>query len=130
MASVRSHTYLARSADEVWKVVSDPVGLVAWFPNVVNVTLDGPVRTVEVTGGIQVQEEIVTNNGELRRFQYRLLPGPVPIEGHLATVDVLESGEGSIVVYGVDVSPDALGQPMQDTVAGAVQGLKQHLEAG
>ena len=130
MASVRAHATVARSADDVWKVISDSSQLPSWFPNVVSVSLEGTVRTVEVVGGMTVKEEIVTNDDELRRFQYRLLPGPVPVESHLATVDVLESGDGSIVVYGVDVKPDALGPGLSDMVAGAVQGLQKFVAGG
>ena len=34
----------------------------------------------------------------------------------------------SLVVYGVDVQPEAFGAAMQQTVDGAVAGLKAHIE--
>lgn len=40
-------------------------------------------------GGMELVEEIVTVDDELRRFQYRITEGPMPLEFHLGTVDVL-----------------------------------------
>ena len=129
MATARAHARIDRSAQDVWAAVSDPVGIAAWFPGVAACTLDGDVRHVTTTNGVEVDEEIVTNDAGLRRFQYSLRPGPVPLEQHLATVDVIEDGDGSLVVYSCDVRPDELGPAMQQSADGAVDGLKRHLEA-
>jgi Polyketide cyclase / dehydrase and lipid transport len=129
MASARAHTRIARSTDDVWSAVSDATGIAAWFPGVAICTLDGNVRHVATIRAVEVDEEIVTNDAGLRRFQYRLRPGPVPVEHHLATIDVIEDGVGSLVVYSCDVAPDALGPAMQQTLDTVVVGLKRHLEA-
>jgi len=39
----------------------------------------------------------VTNDPELRRFQYRIVGGGMPVESHIGTVDMREDGGGSIV---------------------------------
>lgn len=127
MATVRAHARISRPADEVWKVVSN-AGSMEWFPGVEASSLEGSVRTVTFEGGIEVQEEIVTNDDELRRFQYRIVGGALPVDFHLGTVDVLEDGDGSIVVYGTDVQPDNLGKVIGPSTASAVAGLKKHLE--
>ena len=128
MATARAHIRIDRPADEVWQAVTDPTLIKDWFPGLSDCTADGNVRHVTTTTGIEVDEEIVTNDESLRRFQYRLLPGPVPVEQHLATLDVIGDGDGTIVVYGVDVEPEAFGAAMQQTVDGAVAGLKAHVE--
>lgn len=130
MATARAHAHITRPVGEVWPLVADPNGIVSWFPGLQACTYADGVRHVTTETGVEVDEEIVTNDAELRRFQYRLRPGPVPVEQHLATVDVLDDGAGgSIVVYSVDVAPDALGAAMQSTVAGAVAGLKVRAES-
>lgn len=128
MATARAHIRIARPAAEVWQAVSDPTAIKHWFPGVAECVAAGDVRHVSTTTGVEVDERIVANDATLRRFQYALLPGAVPVESHLATVDVIEDGEGALVVYGVDVLPDALGSAMQSTVEGAVAGLREHLE--
>jgi hypothetical protein len=128
MASVRSHARIQCPPEEAWAAVSDPEALPGWFPGVVGSTLHGDIRTVEMASGISVEERIVTNDSQLRRFQYKLLPGVVPVEDHLGTVDVIDDGDGCLVIYSADVQPDAMGPNMQASVTGAVQGLKEMLE--
>ena len=85
-----------------------------------------------------ITEEIVTVDDDLRRFQYSITEMPIPVEYHLSTIDVLEDGDGTLIVYGVDVQPDMLeGHPRpHDRRRGrgdeeALRGLTQHvLEPG
>ena len=127
MATIRAHTRINRSADEVWKVVSD-AGSMEWFPGVDGSVLNGTTRTVTFSGGINVDEAIVTSDDELRRFQYRIVGGALPVDFHLGTVDVLEDGDGSLVVYSTEIEPDGLRDIMNKSIARAVDGLKAHLE--
>src|SRR5436305_10424510 len=127
MATIREHARITRPADEVWKVVSD-AGSMEWFPGVESCSLSGTTRTVTFSGGIEVQEEIVTNDDELRRLQYRIVGGALPVEFHLGTIDVLEDGDGSLVIYSTDVAPDGFAKPMGSSLRAAVAGLKQHFE--
>jgi len=128
MASIRLHAHIARSADDVWKEITDPTALTAWFPDVTDCTLRDDVRTV-YKADVSVDEQIVTNDTRLRRLQYRVLPGQGPVESHLATVDVIESGDGSIVIYATDVTPDAVAAWIEEILAAAVEGLKKYLES-
>ena len=112
------------------KAITDPNAIEGWFPGVASCTNADGVRHVVTSSGVEVDEVIVTNDGTLRRFQYSLQPGVVPIEQHLATVDVLDDGVGALVVYSVDVQPDAMAAPMQQTIEAAVAGLKDHVERG
>jgi uncharacterized protein YndB with AHSA1/START domain len=129
MATARGHIRIDRPAADVWQAIADPTLIKDWFPGLSDCTADGSgVRHVTTSNGREVDEEIVTNDASLRRFQYRLLPGAVPVEQHLATVDVIEDGNGSLVVYGVDVQPEAFGPAMQQTVDAALAGLKAHVE--
>jgi hypothetical protein len=128
MATARAHTRIARPPEEVWQVVADPTGITKWFPSIAACTLEGDVRHVTTTNGIEVDERVVTNDAALRRFQYSIVPGPVPVESHLNTIDVLDDPGGSLVVYSCDVSPDALKAAMQQSIDGAVAALKQYVE--
>ena len=128
MATIRHHTRIARKPDEVWAQVSDPVALKSWFPGLTDATVKGNVRTISM-GDLQIDEEIVTNDADLRRFQYRISGGPVQPEYHLGTVDVLDDADGSLVVYSTDVQPDELKDLFDGTISGAVQGLKSALES-
>src|SRR3954452_4746114 len=127
MATIRKEARINRSADEVWKVVSD-AGSMDWFPGIESCTLSGTTRTVTFSGGITVEEQIVTNDDELRRLQYRIVGGAMPVESHLGTIDVLEDGDGALVIYSTDVEPDGFLKPMRSSTRAAVEQLKKHLE--
>jgi len=129
MATARSHAYIARPADEVWALIGDPGRITDWFPGVAACAVDGTVRHVTTSTGVEVDEDIVTNDSGLRRFQYSLRPGVVPVDHHLNTIDVIEDGDGSLVIYSSDVAPDGLGPAMQQSVEGAVGGLKRYIES-
>lgn len=107
MASIRHHARIARPADEVWALVSDPAGIADWLPGVDSCTFDGEVRTVG-TMGIEIKERIVVSDPVLRRFQYSIVDGPMVPELHVATIDVIEEGDGCLVVYSCDLRPDDL----------------------
>jgi hypothetical protein len=47
MASLRTTVRIDRSADEVWKVVSDPAAISAWFPGVEHATAGHGTRRGE-----------------------------------------------------------------------------------
>jgi carbon monoxide dehydrogenase subunit G len=129
MASLRTHVRIARPADEVWKVVSDPAGISTWFPGIEHATATDGARSCTLAGGTQLEEDIVNVDGSLRRFQYRITGG-MPVEHHLGTVDVLEDGDDSaIVVYSTEITPDGLADVMGPSIEGGVAGLKTHLEA-
>jgi len=128
MATIRHHTHINRSPDEVWKVVSDAGAISAWFPGIDISSADEDSRRCSM-GGVELVEEIVTVDDELRRFQYRITEGPMPLEFHLGTVDVLPDGDGSLVVYSTEVQPDEAKAMIDPAIAGGVEGLRAHLES-
>jgi uncharacterized protein YndB with AHSA1/START domain len=128
MGTSRAHMRISRPVDDVWAAITDPAAIVSWFPGVAACTVSDGLRHVRTSTGLEVDEAIITNDGALHRFQYSLLPGAVPVERHLATVDVIEDGTGSLVIYSADVAPDSAAPAMQRTVEAAVSGLKAHIE--
>lgn len=127
MATVRKHIRIDRPVDEVWRVVSDVGAIADWFPMIESSSASGSSRTCTMAGGGELEEEIVTNDSELRRLQYRITKG-VPLEYHLATVDVLEDGDGALVIYSADVQPAEAADVMGASFESGLEGLKAHLE--
>ncbi len=110
MATIRSSITVDRSVDDVWKLIADAGTINEWFPLVEeSAMLDDNHRTVTLRGGgIRLTEEIITNDADLRRFQYRIIDGDLPIEHHIGTIDVIEVEGKSLVVYSTDVEPAEL----------------------
>ncbi|WP_219418709.1 SRPBCC family protein [Pseudonocardia nigra] len=129
MATLRTHLTIDRPADEVWSVVSDAGNISAWFPMVKTSTASGDQRHCELDGGVPLDEEIVTNDSQLRRFQYRIVGGGVPAESHLGTVDVLDQDGSSLVVYSTEVTPDELAATLGPAIEDGLRGLKNYCES-
>lgn len=128
MATIRHHARIDRGADDVWDLVKDFGGLGAWFPGVDSCTLEGTDRTVG-TMGIEVIERLLISDDDLRRLQYSIVGGAMTPEHHVATIDVIEDGEGSLVVYSCDLQPDELRDLIDPIYGGATEALKAHFES-
>jgi hypothetical protein len=128
MATIGYDTHINRSPDDVWKVVSDAGAISAWFPGIDTSSADADTRRCSM-GDVELVEEIVTVDDELRRFQYRIIEGPMPLVFHLGTVDVLPDGDGSLVIYSTEVKPDEAKAMVDPAIAGGVEGLRAHLES-
>jgi hypothetical protein len=129
VSSLRYHTRINRPADEVWKVVNDAGSIADWFPGIEKSSISGNIRTLEMGPGITLEEEVVNSDDTLRRFQYSIMGGPFVPEYHLGTVDVIEDGDASLVVYGTEIRPDDLAAVVGPAIEAAVVALKAHLEA-
>lgn len=127
MATIRHHVHINASPDDVWKVVSNSAGMPDYFPGVKSVIIEGNQRTVDL-GGLELVEEIVTSDDEMRRFQYRIVGGPMVPEYHLGTIDVLADGDGALLIYGTEVLPDAAKAMIDPSIEGAVASIKAHIE--
>lgn len=129
MATLRTHLTIDRPADEVWSVVSDAGNISAWFPMVQKSEAGGGERHCVLDGDVPLDEEIVTNDGGLRRFQYRITGGGVPVTSHLGTVDVLDQGGTSLVVYSTEVTPDEVAGTLGPAIEDGLRGLKTYCES-
>lgn len=129
MATLRTHLSINRPADDVWSVVSDAGAISAWFPMVATSEATGDRRTCVLDGDVPLEEEIVTNDAVLRRFQYRITGGGVPVSSHLGTIDVIAQGDSSLVVYSTEVTPDEIAGTLGPAIEDGLRGLKTHCEA-
>jgi hypothetical protein len=128
MATIRHHAHIARPAAEVWAIVEDPGDIDSWLPGIDACTLDGDVRTIS-TMGIEIKEQILVNDPELRRMQYTIVAGPVQPEHHLATIDVIENGDETVFVYSCDVRPDDLGALFDGVYKAGAEAIKERAES-
>lgn len=127
MATIRHHVRIETPADEVWEIVSDPAGISEWADGIDACTFDGTARTITAMG-TEIVEEIVTNDDELRRLQYSITEGPLPVEHHIATIDVIEDGDTALLVYSCDVRPDELKEFMDGLLGNLANQIKAAAE--
>jgi len=126
MATSRSHVRISRSPDDVWAVLRDPMRIVEWFPGITGVSMDGDVRTIVMASGLPVHEDIVTIDHRLRRFQYKIT-GPLPVNFHLATMDVIDIGSPdapeTLLVYSTEIMPDPMSFVLDGATSTAIANL-------
>ncbi|GAA3251040.1 hypothetical protein GCM10017691_63510 [Pseudonocardia petroleophila] len=128
MTSLRSHVVIDATPDTVWQLVSDTANIADWFPAMRSSSGDGTHRTVVLQDGSRLDEIVVNSDPVLRRFQYRIVGGDLPVEYHLGTVDVIEVNAGrSVVVYTTEIEPVTLAEAFEGAISGAVQELPKHL---
>ena len=106
MARGISEIDIARSADDVWAVAGDFGGLASWMPGIERCTVEGDVRTVDMSG-MKIGERLVRRDDATREIVYSIASGPAPVDHHEATITVIPAGDGSHVTWAVDVEPDA-----------------------
>jgi carbon monoxide dehydrogenase subunit G len=128
MATLRETIHIDAPPAKVWAEVREPLGLITWMPGIDDGEMVGNARKLKM-GEITVTEEIVTVDDDLRRFQYSITEMPVPVEMHVSTIDVLPDGDGTLLIYGVDVKPDELAGILAPAIQGAAAGIKKHVES-
>lgn len=129
MATLRREIRINASADDVWQVVGRPELLHLWFPGIVDCTVTGNTRVITTASGIPMPEEIITNDALQHRFQYRIT-APL-FSNHLATVDVIDLGDGtSLVVYSTDAEPAVMALVIGGATTGALEELERQFAAG
>lgn len=127
--TVRRQVRIARSADEVWSLLGDPARIHEWFPGIVASSVDGTMRVITTGSGIPMPEEIVTNDGLQRRFQYRIT-API-VREHLSTLDVIDLGDGtSLAMYSADADPATMALVIAGAAGNALEHARQLLENG
>ena len=127
-ASQRRQRIIGVSAERAWALVSRPELLHLWFPGIASCVVDGDHRTVTTGMGLQMPEDILTNDGLQRRFQYRITSPP--FREHLASIDVIPLDEGScLVTYASDADPATMAVILGGAMEGALAELARQLEA-
>ena len=128
MSPLRSSILLNHDATSVWQVIRDVPNISRWFPRMVSSSGDQRRRTVVLSDGSKLIEEIVTLDDGLRRMQYRAVDGDLPINDHLGTVDVFEIDSArTLVAYSTEIEPPELADAFHTAIEEAVQNLPNFL---
>jgi mxaD protein len=128
MGRAQAEITIARPADEVWAVVGDFGGLAGWMPGIESCLLEGDDRVV-VMGGMEIVERLMRRDDVGRVLMYGIVGGPVPVQGHEATITVEPDGDGCRVTWAVAVEPDSMIDLFVQTYQQGLAALKAHAEA-
>ena len=124
MGPVRRHAFVECNADKVWSFVGAPERLHEWFP-ITECRVEGNKRWITLAAGIVFEEDIVTLDHDLRRFQYKIVNNSL-IKFHLGTVDVIPDGDiRCLVIYSTDMDPEVLALPIAGAASLGLEKVKQ-----
>jgi len=124
VGTVRRHAFVECNADTVWAFVGAPERLHEWFP-ITECRVEGNKRWITLAAGIIFEEDIVTLDHDLRRFQYKIVNNPL-IKFHLGTVDVIPDGENRcMVMYSTDMDPEVLALPIGGAAGVGIAKVKE-----
>ena len=108
--------------------MGDPARLHEWFPTTAT-EVAGNKRWVSLASGLKFEEDIVTLDHDLRRFQYTIVNNPI-VKSHLGTVDVIPDGDRRcIVVYSTDADPEVMALMIAGAAGDGLTRLKSLMEA-
>ena len=124
MGTVRRHAFVDCNADKVWSFVGAPERLHEWFP-ITECRVEGNKRWITLAAGIVFEEDIITLDQDLRRFQYRIVNNSL-IKFHLGTVDVIPDGDNRcLMMYSTDMDPEVLALPIAGAASLGLEKVKQ-----
>ena len=129
MASHKAEASIARSPDDVWKLIREFDAVGDYMPGIDSCTVDGDVRTVGMMG-IEIKEQLRDLDDDTRSISYSIIESPMAnMVSHLCTIAVEAEGDGTHLTWTVDVEPDELLAIFQGVYDGAVAALKAQLES-
>jgi hypothetical protein len=122
MSEVRRSVRLPASAARVWTTIGDFNALPAWHPAVERSDLSdgGRTRTLYLAGGGRIVEGLDEHDSAARRYRYRFIESPLPIENYRSVLSVRDEGaDGCTVEWQGDfTADDAMRARMETAVAG------------
>ena len=132
MASIRREVLIDAPPAEVWDAVRDfgrlDERVMRGFVSECRLH-DERTRTITFANGIRLREELLGLDEEARRFAYRIVDGPLPLEHHSGSVQVFDAGdEGALVVWISDVLPDDYAGAFADVMDQGLAVMKRTLE--
>ncbi len=124
MAETHAETFVARDADEVWKVVGNFQGIKDWFPGLQDVKADGDdVRVIAMGPGVEVRETLLSRDDANRRLTYKVESALFTANKYETTLSVTPTDGGCVAALDAVLDPDDMAALIGPVYENAVQGI-------
>jgi carbon monoxide dehydrogenase subunit G len=136
MVSVKVSERVEASAEKVWELLRDFGGVQRFSPAIEKVTVRGSgvgaVRTLQVPGGVSLEERLEAFDDGGRRLSYSIVAGPIPVTGYLATIEVKDEGKACRVDWSSQFEPKGISDEqargmIEGVYKGGIAGIKKTL---
>ena len=125
MKILREEFELNCSANELWEILSD-VGRSDWVPSIEEIKLNDDCRYFEMEGMGKITEKILKCDEQEMILQYSAIETPVPIEHHLATMQIFPISEQKCsLTWITEISPDTFSNGIHQAMLASIEGIKK-----
>lgn len=112
----------------LWEIVGTP-DRVDWVPGVTDCVFDGEVRSLNLPGAGSIKEKIVSRDAGAMTMQYSCIESPMPLESHLAEIEISGSDNQTQFVWKTTVVPEQFEKFIADSMDGAIEQLHKLLSS-
>ena len=125
MKILKEEIELHCSANELWAILSD-VARCDWVPSIEDITLSEDCRHFEMKGMGEITEKILKCDEQEMILQYSAIKTPVPIEYHLATIQIFPISEKQCsLTWITEISPDIFSNGIHQGMLTSIEGIKK-----
>ena len=125
MKILREEIELNCPANELWAILSD-VGRSDWVPSIDEIKLNDSCRYFEMKGMGKITEKILKCDEQEMILQYSAIETPVPIEHHLATMQIFPISEKQCsLTWITEISPDIFSNGIHQGMLTSIEGIKK-----
>ena len=112
-------------AKELWKILTD-VSRCDWVSSVDKIIIEDDCRVFEMEGIGQVKEKILLNDTKNMTLKYSAIQTVVPLNHHLATMNVLYVDDDSCKLeWTTEIDPDNFADAIHHGMIISIQGIKE-----
>lgn len=126
--AIRVEHEFSFTADQVWAIVGTP-DRVDWVPGIEGCEFDGEVRAFKLPGAGFIKERILKRDEATRFIEYSCFESPMPLEKHLASMQLEATENGCLLVWLTEVEPLEVEPFIQGSMDGALVQLQRVCEA-
>jgi Polyketide cyclase / dehydrase and lipid transport len=119
--------------EDVWKVVSDFVGVIALMGVPVDSEGEGVGMTRSVAmGGTRITERLEALDPDTYSTSYSIVTGPIPVTGYLSTIRLTSAGDATThITWSGRFEPDGISEAdavkmIEQVYAGGIKGIQKH----
>ena len=113
--------------DLAWEIISD-LKRSDWVPGVNSIILNGDVRSFTMEGMGKIKEKILLCDDQKKILQYSAIQTSIPIDHHLATIELAEIQEGFILKWTIEIEPIKYISALEQSVLMALKELHKVLK--
>ena len=125
MKILKEEIELHCSAKELWAILSD-VARCDWVPSIEYITLSDGCRYFEMKGMGEITEKILKCDEQEMILQYSAIETPLPIEHHLATMQIFPISEQKCsLTWITEISPDIFSNGIHQAMLASIEGIKK-----